>query len=98
VNNDGSTTNTTIENINELEYINGLFFANVWYEDRILIINPVTGIVEYDVDFSTLWPQSARSKVGADVLNGISLFDNDEILVTGKLWPQLYRVKLNDIF
>ena len=93
-----STTNTSIIQINELEYINGRVFANVWFKDDILIINPDTGIVEHSLDFSTLWPKTTRSKAGADVLNGISVFDNDEILFTGKLWPQMYRIKLNGIF
>eukprot|EP00534_Pseudo-nitzschia_fraudulenta_P002594 CAMPEP_0201120398 /NCGR_PEP_ID=MMETSP0850-20130426/4459_1 /ASSEMBLY_ACC=CAM_ASM_000622 /TAXON_ID=183588 /ORGANISM="Pseudo-nitzschia fraudulenta, Strain WWA7" /LENGTH=454 /DNA_ID=CAMNT_0047386521 /DNA_START=151 /DNA_END=1512 /DNA_ORIENTATION=- len=73
--------------LNEIEYWRGRVLANVWHEDVILVIDPETGIVEKEYDFSQLWPRSERSKKRADVLNGISISENPDVLYfTGKLW------------
>jgi len=85
---------SSVKNLNELEYYGtNRILANIWYQDKILIINIKTGKVEEEIDFTTLWPKSERDKVRADVLNGITAFDNGEFLVTGKLWPLMYRIK-----
>jgi glutamine cyclotransferase len=81
-------------NMNELEFWRGRVLANVWYEDVLLVIHPETGVVEKEYDFSNLWPKSERENHGADVLNGISITDDPDILlVTGKLWNRMYRIK-----
>lgn len=81
-------------NLNELEFWRGRVLANVWYEDVLLVINPETGVVEKEYDFSTLWPKGDRPS-GTDVFNGISVSADPDILyVTGKKWNRMYRVKL----
>jgi len=83
------------KNINELEFWRGRVLANVWYEDTILVIHPETGKVEKEYDFSTLYPSQSRYYEGADVLNGISVTDDpDLIYVTGKNWDRMFKVKL----
>uniref|UniRef100_A0A7S4IT15 Glutamine cyclotransferase n=1 Tax=Odontella aurita TaxID=265563 RepID=A0A7S4IT15_9STRA len=82
-------------NLNELEYWRGKVLANVWYEDTILVIDADTGKVESEFDFSTLKSKSNRRKENADVLNGISISEEEDVLlVTGKLWNTIYRVRL----
>ncbi|KAL7578223.1 hypothetical protein ACA910_012646 [Epithemia clementina (nom. ined.)] len=83
------------KNINELEMWRGRVLANVWFQDIILVINPKTGVVEKEYDFSKLWDKSVRSHAGADVLNGISVSDDDDILyVTGKYWDRMFKIRL----
>jgi len=82
-------------NINELEFWHGRVLANVWYEDTILVINPESGVVEKEYDFSSLYPSAQRQKDGADVLNGISASDDPSMIyVTGKNWDRMYLVTL----
>lgn len=80
--------------LNELEYIDGKIWANVYTEDYIVIINPVTGAVEGKIDCSGLLPRTLRTSK-TDVLNGIA-YDtrNGGIYLTGKYWPALYRISL----
>ena len=78
--------------LNELEWINGKIWANVYTTDMILIINPSSGKVEGVVDCSGLLPQSLRRR-DTDVLNGIAVKEG-RIFLTGKNWPKLYEVKL----
>lgn len=79
--------------LNELEWIDGRVWANVYTTDMIVIINPVTGAVEGRVDCSDLFPQSKRSPQ-MDVLNGIAQSEDGSVYLTGKLWPTLYKVEL----
>lgn len=80
--------------LNELEYINGKIWANVYTSDMILIIDPATGKVEATVDCSGLLPESLR-KPDTDVLNGIAYNPADgKLYLTGKNWPRLYEVKI----
>jgi len=88
--------NSPLENLNELEYINGRIFANIWFTNNIAIINPATGIVEQMIDFSSLVTNAKSLYYGSDVLNGISTYKNGEVLITGKTWPKIYRVRLLD--
>jgi glutamine cyclotransferase len=81
-------------NVNELEYVCGEIFANIWLTDRIARISPATGQVIGWIDLSGLLnPQNRVSEDG--VLNGIA-YDtvHDRLFVTGKLWPQLFEIKL----
>jgi len=85
----------TARAMNELEFWRGKVLANVWYEDTILVINADTGVVESEYDFSSLWPKHERKKEGADVLNGISISQDEDVLfVTGKFWKYLFKVRL----
>lgn len=82
-----------VQDLNELEYIEGHVFANVWRTDRIAVIDPAGGQVVAWIDLEGLLP--ADEGAGADVLNGIA-FDADagRLLVTGKLWPRLFAIEL----
>jgi len=81
-------------NLNELEYIHGEIYANIWETNRIARISPATGKVIEWIDLSGLRPPSTQQNENA-VLNGIA-YDNqhDRLYVTGKLWPDLYEIKL----
>lgn len=84
-----------VANLNELEYIRGELYANVWQTDRLVIIAPATGQVTGWVDLSGLLTD-ADGPVPVDaVLNGIA-YDSvgDRLFVTGKLWPKLFEIKL----
>ena len=81
-----------VGNLNELEWIEGEIWANVWMTDRIARISPNTGEVNAWVDLSTLFPAAQRMPP-ADVLNGIA-YDKAtrRIYITGKKWPRLYQI------
>jgi glutamine cyclotransferase len=86
--------NKNADNINELEYFHGRVLANVWYQDIMLVINPTTGMVEKEYDFTNLWLLSERSKKGAGVLNGISVSNHPGyVYVTGKNWERMFLVE-----
>ncbi|MBU2535962.1 MAG: glutaminyl-peptide cyclotransferase [Chloroflexi bacterium] len=83
-----------IDKLNELEYINGQIYANVWQTNYIAIIDPQSGQVSGWVELSGLLP-SQYCSTPVDVLNGIAYDNaNDRLLVTGKLWPWLFEIKL----
>ena len=79
--------------LNELEWIDGRIWANVYTSDTIVIINPDTGIVEATVDCDGLLPERLRTS-DTDVLNGIAVDSEGRIFLTGKNWPELYELKL----
>jgi len=81
-----------VANLNELEWIEGEIWANVWMTDRIARISPKTGEVNAWVDLSSLFPRSQRMPP-ADELNGIA-YDRAtrRIYITGKKWPRLYQI------
>jgi glutaminyl-peptide cyclotransferase len=85
--------NGPVTRLNELEYIDGQVYANIWQTDRIARIDPRTGSVRSWIDLEGLL--SADERQGADVLNGIA-YDpaRDRLLVTGKLWPKLFEIDL----
>ena len=83
-----------LRNLNELEWIDGKIWANVYLTDMIVIINPEDGNVEASVDCSGLLPDKLRTS-GTDVLNGIALNPaTGKVYLTGKYWPRLYEVRL----
>jgi glutamine cyclotransferase len=80
--------------LNELEYIDGKIWANVYTSDDIVIINPKDGRIQGVVDCRGLLPEKLRTPV-TDVLNGIAYNPADgKIYLTGKNWPKLYEVRL----
>jgi glutaminyl-peptide cyclotransferase len=83
-----------VEQLNELEYVRGEIFANVWQEDRVARIDPRTGRVTGWIDLAGLLPE-ADARGDEDVLNGIAYDEeNDRLFVTGKLWPKLFEIRL----
>lgn len=84
-----------IDQLNELEYIDGEIWANIWQTDLIARIDPLSGKVNSYVDMSSLYPESKRRETYADVLNGIA-WDarGGRIFVTGKKWPKVYEIKI----
>ena len=83
-----------LEYLNELEYINGKIFANIYLTDTIVAINPEDGSIVSLIDLTGLRPEQNREMQG-EVLNGIA-FDaiNDKLYLTGKKWPSLYEIRL----
>lgn len=83
-----------VTELNELEYIHGEVYANIWHSDRIARIAPATGKVLGWIDPSGLLPASQRASKEA-VLNGIA-YDavHDRLFVTGKLWPKIFEIKV----
>lgn len=82
-----------MRNLNELEWVDGRIWANVYLTDIILVINPSSGKVEATIDCTGILPDKLRTK-DTDVLNGIAVSKDGRIFLTGKNWPKLYEVKL----
>ncbi len=83
-----------IDDLNELEYIGNLVYANVWHSDIVFEIDPVSGAVVGHIDFSDLLA-GERPRSSEAVLNGIAYNpDNGHLYVTGKLWPKLFEIRL----
>ncbi len=84
---------TPIDQLNELEYVHGLIYSNVWHSDRIAEISPTDGHVVAWIDLSGLLPASRRLNPEA-VLNGIA-FDRgrNRLFVTGKQWPTIFEIR-----
>ncbi len=85
---------TLLNNLNELEYIDGTVYANIWQTQQIVIINPETGLVVGKIDASNL-VQNEQAMGQVDVLNGIAWdAEGKRLFLTGKLWHYVYEVKL----
>lgn len=81
--------------LNELEYVNGYIFANIWMTNNIAIIEPQTGRVIGVIDGTSL-VSIGRGSIG-EAFNGIAYHKNDDVLyVTGKNWSKLFKIKLKD--
>ena len=82
-----------VENLNELEWVKGEIYANIWQTERIARIDPKTGHVVGWIDLTGLLTPAERRN--ADVLNGIAYdAEHDRLFVTGKYWPKLFEIKL----
>jgi glutamine cyclotransferase len=85
-----------VDQLNELEYIKGEIWANIWMTDIIARIDPASGKVLGYIDFKGLLPKSDRNE-DTDVLNGIAYdSSSNRIFVTGKRWPKLFEIKLTE--
>ena len=84
------------DSLNELEYINGEIWANIWYNNHIARIDPKTGKVLGYIDLKGILPAADRH-ADTDVLNGIA-YDNkgNRIFVTGKKWSKLFEIKVTE--
>lgn len=90
------TTGTPVGKLNELEYVGGEVFANVYQSDWILRIDAETGVVREVLDLAELLPAYNAAATSENVLNGIA-YDSTtgHLLVTGKRWPELFELKLD---
>jgi len=83
--------------LNELEYIDGKIWANRYFTDEIVIINPETGAVEGRINLKGLLKVEDR-KTNTDVLNGIAWDEQGKrLFVTGKRWPKLFHISLREL-
>ena len=83
-----------VTNLNELEYIDGKVWANVWGTDLILRIDPADGRVVAVLDAAAVFPAAERPNDRDAVLNGIAYDDRSKsIYITGKRWPRMYRIQ-----
>jgi glutamine cyclotransferase len=84
-----------LKNLNELEYQNGFIYANIWQTDYIIKIDAQTGAAAAYLDLSGILSTDYQGEI--DVLNGIA-YDPEaqNFLITGKLWPKIYRIEIAD--
>ena len=87
-----------VDMINELEYIDGKLYANLFTKNDVIVIDPASGIVEKRIDLSGLLPAGyfkTDYAIGNNVLNGIA-YDQvgKRLFVTGKRWPKLFQIEL----
>lgn len=85
--------NRVVSELNELEYVNGYIYANIWYQNIIIKIDPADGDVVGYLELSKLWP--GRPKNIDAVLNGIAYNKEEDVFyITGKFWSKLFEIKL----
>jgi glutamine cyclotransferase len=84
-----------VPQVNELEWVKGRIYANVWHTDVLIIVDPTRGDVTGVVDLTGLMPASQRPPGPDSVLNGIA-YDavHDRLFVTGKNWPKLFEIRV----
>ena len=83
-----------VSSLNELEYINGLVYANIWQLDQIVIIDPDDGAAVGWIELDGI-EEHLDATQGIDVLNGIAYnYETGRLLVTGKLWPNVFEIEL----
>lgn len=84
-----------VDQLNELEWVEGEIYANIWHSDLIARIDPASGKVLGWIDLAKLYPQHGKTASSEDVLNGIA-YDpaGKRLFVTGKMWPRLYEIRL----
>jgi len=83
-----------VKELNELEYVNGEIYSNIWHDNRIATIDPQSGHVKAWIDLTGLMPEGELQDPEA-VLNGIAYDQaSDKLYVTGKLWPRLFEIKV----
>jgi glutaminyl-peptide cyclotransferase len=84
--------------LNELEYVNGYVYANIWQTDRVVKIDPQTGEVKGIIELGALSNQAQLINPNMDVLNGIAWHEKTKsFLVTGKYWPFIFVLKVEGI-
>ena len=86
-----------VKNLNELEYVNGFIFANIWESNTIVKIDATNGRVVGKIDLSAIGNEISSQYPNANVLNGIAYDKNSRaFLITGKLWPKSYLIRLEN--
>jgi glutaminyl-peptide cyclotransferase len=82
---------STVNMLNELEYVNGTIYANIWMQNKIAVIEPTTGEINAWIDLTGLYTSGDRNYC----LNGIAYNPEDNaLIVTGKDWPNLYQIQI----
>ena len=85
--------NGSVTELNELEYLNGSVYANIWRGERIAVVNPQTGQVTAWIDLTGI--QDLKNQDPNNVLNGVAYDANgDRLFVTGKMWSHIFEIKL----
>lgn len=85
-----------LDRLNELEFIDGEVWANIWQTDFIVRIDPTTGVVTGVIDLTGILPDPVGNP-SDDVLNGIAWdAENRRLFVTGKMWPKLFEIRLTE--
>ena len=84
-----------VDHLNELEYIKGFIFANIWGTNKIVKVDPADGKVYGELGLTTLATESKNLSAGSLEMNGIA-YDSaeDKLFVTGKMWPKIYEIKI----
>lgn len=87
----------TVNYLNELEYINGYIYANIWLDTKIVKIDPKTGYIVGEFDIKDLYKKSIERYQYSQETNGIA-YDSisEKMYVTGKMWPLLFEIKLEN--
>jgi len=82
--------------LNELEYINGYIYANIWTTNKIVKINPADGKVVGELDLTSLADEARNISRGSQEMNGIA-YDPvaNKVYVTGKMWPKIYEIRFD---
>lgn len=84
-----------VDQLNELEVVDGEIFANIWHTNTIARIDQNTGKITGWIDFSKLYPNAGKGPNAENVMNGIAYdAEKKRLFVTGKLWPKIYEVKI----
>ena len=86
--------NGKVENINELEIIDGKLYCNIYGKDIILIIDPNSGLVIGEINLENIFNRKNYNNT-IDVMNGIAYNEkNNSLIITGKWWPSMYEIKI----
>ena len=89
------TDTNAIPELNELEWIDGKIWANIYQKDVVVIINPENGAVENVIDFSALKSKNTKTLLDGEVLNGIAYNPTTKtVFITGKDWDKMFEIKL----
>jgi glutamine cyclotransferase len=84
-----------VDQLNELEVVEGEIYANIWHTSTIARIDPANGKITGWIDFGKLYPDAGKGVNGENVMNGIAYdAEKKRLFVTGKLWPKIYEVKV----
>jgi glutaminyl-peptide cyclotransferase len=84
-----------VDHLNELEWVDGFIYANIWMTSRIVKIDPATGVVVAEGDFTELFREAERENPALGEMNGIAYdASTGHLLLTGKMWPRIFAVKL----
>ena len=90
--------NGPVSQLNELEFIDGQIYANIYDSSRIVIIDPANGQVTGEVDLTDLYPDRTMTDLDGFVLNGIAWDSKGKrLFVTGKKWDKLFQIKLSPL-